>query len=55
MIVSFANAQTKRFAEGERVKPFEPFRQKAERVLDRLGAATSLTDIATFPGIGLKS
>ena len=54
MILSFANAQTKRFVEGERVKQFEPFRQRAERVLDRLGAATRLADIANFPGHRLE-
>ncbi|MEI9990448.1 MAG: type II toxin-antitoxin system RelE/ParE family toxin [Rhizomicrobium sp.] len=54
MILNFANARTERFAGGERVKQFEPFRQRAERVLDRLGAATSLADIANFPGHRLE-
>ena len=54
MILSYRDARTERFARGERVKPFEPFRGKAERVLDRLGAASSLRDIANFPGHRLE-
>lgn len=54
MIRSYGDAQTARFARGERVKPFEPFRRRAERVLDRLDTATSLTDVANFPGHRLE-
>ena len=36
------------------MKQFEPFRRKAERVLDRLAMATSLDDIASFPGHRLE-
>lgn len=36
------------------VKAFEPFRAKAERVLDRLGVAASLQDVANFPGHRLE-
>jgi proteic killer suppression protein len=54
VILSYGDARTERFARGERVKQFEPFREKAERVLDRLGAATSLADVANFPGHRLE-
>lgn len=50
MILSYRDAQTARFAAGQRVKQFEPFRRQAEKVLDRLSAATSLRDVAKFPG-----
>ena len=54
MILGYADARTARFARGERVKPFEPLRRKAEMVLDRLDAAASLADIANFPGYRLE-
>lgn len=54
MILSYANARTERFARGERVKQFEPFRRRAEMVLDRLDMAASLADIANFPGHHLE-
>jgi proteic killer suppression protein len=50
MILSYADTRTTRFARGERVKAFEPFRRRAEMVLDRLDMATSLGDVANFPG-----
>ncbi|HEY1631041.1 MAG TPA: type II toxin-antitoxin system RelE/ParE family toxin [Rhizomicrobium sp.] len=54
MILRCRDARTERFARGERVKPFEPFRFKAEKVLDRLDLAASLRDIANFPGHRLE-
>jgi proteic killer suppression protein len=54
MILSYRDARTERFAKGDRVKAFEPFRRKAERVLDRLDMATSLRDVANFPGHRLE-
>ena len=54
MILDYRDARTERFARGERVKQFEPFRRKAERVLDRLDMATGLDDIASFPGHRLE-
>jgi proteic killer suppression protein len=54
MILGYGDARTERFARGERVKAFEPFRRRAEMVLDRLDMATSLTDIAAFPGHHLE-
>ncbi|MFN3077313.1 MAG: type II toxin-antitoxin system RelE/ParE family toxin [Alphaproteobacteria bacterium] len=54
MILSYGDSRTRRFAEGERVKPFEPFRRQAERALDRLEAATNMRDVANFPGHRLE-
>jgi proteic killer suppression protein len=54
MILSYRDARTLRFAKGERVKAFEPFRPKAERVLDRLAMAASLRDVGNFPGHQLE-
>jgi proteic killer suppression protein len=54
MILSYGDARTERFAAGERIKAFEPFRARAEKVLDRLEAAASLADIAQFPGHRLE-
>jgi len=50
MIRTYGNKATAKFAAGERVKVFEPFRRQAETILDRLDAAESLGDIAAFPG-----
>ena len=54
MILSFGDSRTERFAKGRRVKTFEPIRRQAERTLDRLDAASGLTDIANFPGHRLE-
>jgi proteic killer suppression protein len=54
MILGYRDARTARFAGGERVKQFEPFRLRAERVLDRLAAAAGLGDVANFPGHRLE-
>lgn len=54
MILSYRDAKTSRFAAGERVKQFDPFRRRAERLLDRLETATRLSDIANFPGHRLE-
>ncbi len=54
MILSYGDARTARFAAGERVKQFEPFRRQAEKVLDRLDMAASLADVSNFPGHKLE-
>ena len=54
MIVSYRDRRTETFADGARVKAFEPFRRQAEKVLDRLEAATSLIDLLSFPGMRLE-
>ena len=54
MILSYQDARTERFANGERVKQFEPIRHRAEKVLDRLNVAAGLRDVANFPGHRLE-
>ena len=54
MILSYRDARTERFAHGERVKQFEPFRRQAERALDRLDMGLSLGDVVNFPGHRLE-
>lgn len=55
MIRSYRNRQTERFADGERVAQFEPFRRQAEKRLRLLEAATGLTDLAGLPGNRLEA
>ncbi|MGH6991346.1 MAG: type II toxin-antitoxin system RelE/ParE family toxin, partial [Stellaceae bacterium] len=50
MIRSYGDDRTAKFASGGRIKQFEPFRRQAEKTLDRLDAATGLSDAANFPG-----
>ena len=50
MIQGYGDGRTEKFAAGLLVKQFHPFRRQAEKTLDRLDAATSLGDIANFPG-----
>ena len=50
MIVSFRDKRTRDFAEGKTVKAFRGFGRVAERKLDQLDAATSLTDLVALPG-----
>jgi proteic killer suppression protein len=54
MIRSYGDQRTQRFARGARTKQFESLRRQAEKTLDRLEAATSLRDIASFPGHRLE-
>ena len=54
MIRSYGDHRTEKFAKGQRVKQFEPFRRQAEKTLDRLDAATGLSDVANFPGHRLE-
>ena len=55
MIRSFRNRPTERFADGDRVAQFEPFRQQAEKRLRILEAATGLADLAGLPGNRLEA
>jgi toxin HigB-1 len=54
MILSYGDARTARFARGERVKQFEPFRHQAEDRLERLSAAVNLSDLAALRGHRLE-
>lgn len=55
MIRSYKDKKTQRFAEGERVPQFEPFRHQAEKRLRILEAATGLRDLAQLPGNRLEA
>jgi len=55
MIVSYRDKRTERFAAGQHVKDFSGFAGQAETRLDRLGAATSLADLAALPGNRLEA
>ena len=54
MIVSYRDKKTERFANGEHVKEFSGFARQAEARLDRLDAATRLTDLAAMSGNRLE-
>jgi len=49
MIRSYRGKRTRAFAEGTRVKAFEPFAWQAEKRLRILGAATGIEDLAGLP------
>jgi toxin HigB-1 len=55
MIVGYRDRRTERFAAGQHVKEFSGFARRAEMRLDRLDAATSLTDLAALPGNRLEA
>ncbi|WP_026988889.1 type II toxin-antitoxin system RelE/ParE family toxin [Fodinicurvata fenggangensis] len=55
MIRSYHDNKTERFAAGERVRQFEPFRRQAEKRLRLLEAAKSLTDLRQLPGNRLEA
>lgn len=54
MILSCRDARTQRFAKGERVKQFEPFRHQAENRFFRLETATSFAELAALRGNRLE-
>jgi len=54
MILNYRDARTERFARGERVKAFEPFRHQAENRLFRLETAVSLVELAALRGNRLE-
>ena len=45
MIKSYWGKRTQRFAQGQRIREFEPFRRQAEKRLEILDAATSLQSL----------
>jgi toxin HigB-1 len=55
MIVSYRDARTRRFSDGERVRAFSGFARQAEMRLDRLDAATGLKDLAAIAGNRLEA
>ena len=54
MIGSYRDKDTERFARGERVRKWEPFRRQAERRLRILDAAKSMGDLAALNSNGLE-
>jgi toxin HigB-1 len=50
MIVSYRDKRTRAFAAGKRVKAFSGIAHPARLKLDRLEAATGLSDLAHLPG-----
>jgi proteic killer suppression protein len=48
MIRNYRDKDTERFAAGEKVRRWEPFRRQAEKRLRILDAATSLADLAAL-------
>ena len=48
MIRSYRDRDTERFAEGEKVRKWEPIRRQSEKRLRILDAATSLGDLAVL-------
>lgn len=54
MIQSYRDKRTREFAEGKRVREFEGFRRQAEKRLDILEAATSLSDLQALPSNSLE-
>ncbi len=50
MVLGYRDKRTKDFAAGKRVKAFFGIERAARLKLDRLEAATSLSDLAQLPG-----
>ncbi len=55
MISSYRDKRTRDFANGKRVRGFESFRRQAEKRLDILDSATSLTDLRALRSNALES
>jgi toxin HigB-1 len=55
VIISYRDKATARFASWRHVKASSGFARRAEMRLDRLDAATSLTDPAALPGNRLEA
>jgi toxin HigB-1 len=50
MVVSYRDKRTRDFAAGKRVKAFFSIQRAARLKLDRLEAATTLSDLTNLPG-----
>jgi proteic killer suppression protein len=55
MILGYRDKRTRDFAGGKRVKAFSGIERAARMKLDRLEAATRLTDLAALPGNRLEA
>lgn len=51
----FRDKRTERFAQGERIKQFQAFKEQAERRLDLLEAAMSVDDLKKLPSNRLEA
>jgi proteic killer suppression protein len=54
-IIDFADRRTEQFARGGFVKEFEVFARQAEKRLDMLDAATSVSDLGAVKGNRLEA
>jgi len=54
MIQRYGDKRTGEFAEGKRIREFERFRRQAEKRIDILDAATSLSDLRALPSNALE-
>jgi proteic killer suppression protein len=54
MIQSYRDKRTRESADGKRVRELEALRRQAEKRLDILDAATSLTDLQALPSNALE-
>jgi proteic killer suppression protein len=55
VILSYGDKRTAAFARGQRIKAFEAIERQAQMKLDRLEAATALSDLAALPGNRLEA
>jgi toxin HigB-1 len=55
MIQSFKDRDTRRFYDGQRVRPFDGIKKAAARKLDMLNAAADLDDLRSPPGNRLEA
>ena len=55
MILSYGDRRTAAFAREERIKALEAIERTARMKLDRLEAATALSDLAALPGNRLEA
>ena len=55
MIKSYRNKKTKEFADGQHVKNFQGFKRQAEKRLEILDAAQTLSDLAALPSNRLEA
>jgi len=55
MIKSYRDKRTKAFANGNFVRAFQSFRSQAERRLEILAAAESISDLAALPSNRLEA
>jgi len=55
MILSFRDRRTKKFADGDFVRPFQGFERQGWKRLEILSAASDLSDLAALPSNRLEA